>query len=316
MGKRTGMVPLSKIAGTHMKPEFPYQKHQEVLSSCQDVPESSPAFQLPLLNVGISSKTVWINLPQGLIPFEASIDVDLPGMLKGIHMSRMEQAISELFEKNFSDLNSYTDMLCRKILGGQKCQRASVLVKGTIPRLSVTPVTSKRSVDSVRVEARTEIFREKNDMTSRHSTGVEVAHITACPCTQVYNRGLFETGNSPMPFPTHSQRCLTWLILEGTRAAASMEEIYECLRACLHISQDLLKRPDEAELVLKSHRQPQFAEDVVRLVARETATRFAENLPEDTLIYVKSTSYESIHSRNVTCSLKCKMGQVAYLLEK
>ena len=68
--------------------------------------------------------------------------------------------------------------------------------------------------------------------------------------------------------PTHSQRSQTWLHLRSAAQAPAHQEMLTCLENSLHLTQDLLKRPDEAEIVLKSHIHPQFAEDAVRETAR------------------------------------------------
>ena len=78
----------------------------------------------------------------------------------------------------------------------------------------------------------------------------------------------------------------------------------------LHVSQDLLKRPDETELVLKAHRRPQFAEDTVREVAKAAGNKFKDTLPPDTEIQVKTLSLESIHIHDVECYLDTRLGEI------
>jgi len=79
----------------------------------------------------------------------------------------------------------------------------------------------------------------------------------------------------------------------------SFGEILECLESALHVTQDLLKRPDEAEIVLKAQHFPRFAEDTAREIAKETGKRFGRKLPASTEVIIESLSLESIHIHNV-----------------
>ncbi len=304
-----GMVHEPEKAQPGLKPEFPRKIHQRVIDSCEDVPEMKPALEIPLNQAGITSKTVWIDIPQGRLPFEAEVLVSLPGEFRGIHMSRMERAISGLFSRKFRDIRDYSLELCRGVLSCQRGETAIVTLKGAIPQLTLTSVSHELSVEGLEISARTEGKRGQGRMETTSFLGISLTHMTACPCTQVYNRGLFPNSDRTL-MPTHSQRCMTTLEVEDKEAALSFEDIYFCLASCLHVSQDLLKRPDEAELVLKCHRQPQFAEDVVRTVAASTARRLKKLLPGDSRVRVESVSYESIHRHNVKCVLECHVEQI------
>ncbi len=98
--------------------------------------------------------------------------------------------------------------------------------------------------------------------------------------------------------------------MEGHGESPSFEEILECLESTLHVTQDLLKRPDEAEIVLKAHRFPQFAEDVVRETAKEVGKKFVRKLPASTEVFIESLSLESIHAHDVHCILRTTLGEI------
>ena len=89
---------------------IPDDTHAKVLAESVDVPEEAPSFPLPLKKVGISGKTVWVRLAGnrgGHLPFRAKILVDLDGTRRGIHMSRIEQAITSLHGREFPTLAAY-----------------------------------------------------------------------------------------------------------------------------------------------------------------------------------------------------------------
>ncbi len=309
MEKRSRLVQGHGKEGVDIGLEFPYDRHKEVISSCEDVPKTSPSFQFPINRVGITEKTLWIRLPEGLIPFEAEIYVNLPARFRGIHMSRMEQAISDIMNDHFSDIGEYAGCLAEKVQASQDGSFAQICLRGRLPLVSRTLVSKRRSVDNIEVLARAEIAATDHDLARTFTVGVGVTHITACPCTQVYNERLFQE-KSNCPYPTHSQRCITWLKVKTRTRSVETGHLYGCLSSALHLSQDLLKRPDEAELVIKCHKEPQFAEDVVRMVARETAKQLGQTISKDSLIKVETTSYESIHRHNVACVLETTLDQL------
>ena len=60
---------------------------------------------------------------------------------------------------------------------------------------------------------------------------------------------------------------------------------------------EILKREDEARMVLEAHMNPKFVEDVVRDILALLLDRL-EGLSGDTLITVRCESEESIHKHN------------------
>ncbi len=315
MEKRPGLVYKPEKTRPHLKTRFSHEKHKKILKECEDVPETPPAFLLPINRVGISDKIVWIRLPEGMIPFEAEIHVDLPANYRGIHMSRMEQAISNIYQHEFKDIAHYASTLANLVLEGQNAQQVQVKLEGKIPQLLKTPISLINSIDHVLVSCKATFFKGEGGIKKAYCIGTGVYHITACPCTQAYNRSLFGELSPGKSYPTHSQRSITWLEVETCGDRPDFSQLYQCLNSSLHLSQDLLKRPDEAELVWQSHNIPQFAEDVVRMVAQQAGILLAETLEPDTIIRIQTTSYESIHRHNVNCMLELTIKEIVTALE-
>ncbi|NPA95241.1 MAG: GTP cyclohydrolase I FolE2 [Thermodesulfobacteria bacterium] len=309
MEKCSRLVSFPEEKWPDLRPEFDESRHQRVIDSCEDIPETRPAFPYPINRVGITDKTLWINLPEGCMPFSSAIYVDLPSGFRGIHMSRMEQQISKLCQEQFCDICQFAECLAQKILEEQQGSTARISLEGLMPLRWKTAISKRISLDSIKLSADVTVSKEKGENRKRSLVGLALVHITACPCTQVYLGGLFGD-KAKWPYPTHSQRCVTWLRVERDGNEPSYEDLLECLTSCLHPCQDLLKRPDEAELVLKSHREPQFAEDTVRLVARQVGLSLGNQIASDGLIEVNTTSYESIHNHNVACHLETTLKQI------
>ncbi len=304
MDYNSGLVYEPEKARPGLTQSISTDKHKKAIDSGVDVPVQSPGFKIDLDAVGINAKKVWVLLPQGRLCFDAEITVHLPGRRRGIHMSRMEQAISRLYPITFNDLRQYAKELVSMILEMQDGSSARVILKGSLPHLYQSSVTRHLSVDAVdlRVEARA--WRQEDVVKRETITGVRVNHITACPCTQVYNDEIFGAGRGNVPMPTHSQRSATMLSVQDNDGAVSCHDLLNCLVRSLHVTQDLLKRPDEAEIVLKAHENPQFAEDAVRDVAASFGELYAGRLLPESEVHIEATSFESIHSHNVVCRLK------------
>ena len=298
-----------------MSPIIPDEKHRHVLNNCVDVPEEAPSFPLPLQKVGIAGKTVWVGLldnNEGHLPFTAKIMVDLPANRRGIHMSRIEEVITELYGKKFPNLPAYGMLLANKVLDAQNAGRISVTLYGSMPLIQQTPVSRLNSIDSLDVSFSVTLQKINPQVSQSVTIGAGIHHLTACPCTLNYNQVLFERHDDPWPQATHSQRSRTELLVSMPTAELlpSYKELVTVLDEALHISQDLLKRPDETELVLKAHNNPQFAEDTVREVARAAGNKYGGTLPHETRIQVNSTSLESIHIHDVECCLDTSLGEI------
>jgi len=314
------MVSGNAAGENYLSTFIPEDKHRQVLGRCIDVPEESPSFPLPLAKVGISGKTVWVRLADnngGHLPFSASIMVNLDAGRRGIHMSRMEHAIVALHDRKFASLPEYGRELARLIVSGQKARYISLELTGQLPFIQQAPVSRLLSIDTVEASYRIELKRNKTGEKIKSQVGAGVYHLTACPCTLSYNEVLFDRLNDPWPQATHSQRSNTWILVSPPHdeQLPSYQDLIGILAGVLHISQDLLKRPDETELVLKAHRNPQFAEDTAREVARSAGEKLRGILAPETRIQVHSRSLESIHIHDVECSLDTSLDAILQALQ-
>ena len=290
------------------------------MNNCVDVPEEAPSFPLPLQKVGIAGKTVWVGLDDsngGHLPFTARIMVDLPAGRRGIHMSRIEEVITELYGKKFISLPEYGMLLAVKVLDTQHAGQISVTLNGSLPLIQQTPVSRLNSIDSLDVSFSVALQKINPQVSRSLTIGAGVHHLTACPCTLNYNQVLFDRHDDPWPQATHSQRSRTELLVStpSPELLPSYKELVTVLDEALHVSRDLLKRPDETELVLKAHNNPQFAEDTAREVARAAGKKYGRTLPRETRIQVNSRSLESIHIHDVVCCLDTSLGEILSIMD-
>lgn len=310
MANGTTVVPEPETARPALTPGIPLEDHRRAVADGRDVPEERPAVALALDEVGIAGKTVWVRLPQGRIPFDAEVGVDLSAEHRGIHMSRIEEVAARLHGRSFDDLRSYARAFADGVIVAQHATRVRVHLRGKLPLLRSTPVSDRTSVESVEVSVEVRGGRRPEGVRMTSVLGLAVQHMTACPCTQRYNQVLAGQDAPFQALATHSQRTTTWLVMDDPGQRLDHLDLLACLEARLHVTQGLLKRPDEAEVVLGAHRRPQFAEDVVRAVAAEAARRFGPALPPGARMRIDSRSLESIHTHDVRCRLDVTLDRV------
>ena len=101
------------------------------------------------------------------------------------------------------------------------------------------------------------------------------------------------------PVITHNQRNVcTVIITTNDDTDIEANDIIDMVNECFSSPTfEVLKRDDEATVVINAHRNPKFVEDMVRGVLTKIVERYTE-LPDDALITVKSESEESIHKHN------------------
>jgi GTP cyclohydrolase-4 len=71
----------------------------------------------------------------------------------------------------------------------------------------------------------------------------------------------------------------------------------------------ILKRKNEAELVINAHKKPKFVEDVVRDMLAMVLKRYKE-LPDDVIVIARSESEESIHKHNAFAERVTTLGEL------
>ncbi len=116
-----------------------------------------------------------------------------------------------------------------------------------------------------------------------------------------------------VPVATHNQRGIGRLHV-GCPEGCSEEIDAETLRALVERSMsseiyELLKRPDEVEVVERAHMRPRFAEDCVREMVRMALEEFA-GLGEASFLLARQENLETIHRHNVVAERHGLMGEL------
>lgn len=280
-----------------------------------DVPAQQPAVGIALDRVGVHGQRARINAADELFggPLDLLCDmnaeVSLGSDQRGIHMSRIERAIAGA--PTGLSLPAAALAIAREVRDGQAQDSARVTLAATVPLSTRTPVTGQLSPDTADVSALA--VAGPNPLVE---LALSATNITACPCMQGYalTELVTELGLSPddgrallgrIPIATHSQKGRVRLAVRAPAPERLPDYalLYRTLSEATALTQELLKRPDEYELVRRSHLRPQFVEDVVRTTTLTLARALSDFPADDIELDVSAESHESIHGHNIHATL-------------
>jgi GTP cyclohydrolase IV len=167
---------------------------------------------------------------------------------------------------------------------------------------------------------------------TRRLVGVQAQGMTACPCAQEELRGRardrlegdgfsddeIERVFQHVPVATHNQRGLGTLYVgcpescdTAIEAARLLEIVEESMSSEIY---ELMKRPDEAEVVEKAHRRPRFVEDCVREAIRMAVEEYGP-LGDGVFVMSRQENLETIHQHNVVAERYGLVGELKSELE-
>ena len=285
--------------------------------------QSRPAeLRFKLTRVGVTGvkKPVHIRRPDRSDTLTADFDVfvDLPATMKGSHLSRNLEVVSEIVEESVQDPVPSLEAVCEDI-ARQLLERHEYATYGEVSSQAdyflrrKTPL-GKATTERYGLVAQARVTRS-SPLVLEKSVGVEVMGMTACPCameTIKFRRS--QEGNEPedgTPVITHNQRTVTRFLLEIPEGGeVEANDLIDMVEDSLSSpSFEILKRGDEAEVVERAHQEPRFVEDVVREILARVLKRFP-TFPDDVQVWVRSESEESIHKHNAVAERVTTLGEL------
>jgi GTP cyclohydrolase IV len=273
--------------------------------------------RLPLHQVGISGvkKPLAVHRPDRVVTLAAtfSVAVDLPADRKGSDLSRNAVLLAEVIDASIHEPPPSLEAACAGIARGLLARHpyasrshAEAWADYFLPR-GIAP--DRRSLEDFRLFARAVATRDRSGAIGvERSVGAEAVGMTACPCAMETCRDqlmleyplLRDPTLHDLPIVTHNQRNRTRLdfeLPEGTEV--EVDGIIDAIEAAQSsLTYHILKRGDEARVVLAAHRNPKFVEDVLRGLLTSLPTRFP-GLPDSVGVRAHTTSEESIHKYDV-----------------
>jgi GTP cyclohydrolase FolE2 len=290
--------------------------------SGDDPANQAPSYKIPISAVGLGRQGIPVRILHPLESGQETVlacDIDIRTTLdaahRGIHVSRMGNVLAEVSNECYPTLDAFAERLCRRVQQTQNGGATNISARSRFWYREGVPgfgtKADKLSLEAVGLSARTASDAQGQLVTMR---GIEVDHITACPCVQqTLKHSLAQRKPAPTEHPaeapplTHSQRSRTFVEI-GSSAGPTIAALLGAVDEVLFRSQSTLPRPQELLLVLRSHQKPQFLEDVMRDLARRIC-QLCHDLPDTTSIRVRSQSLESIHEFDLVGELSTSLAE-------
>ncbi len=252
------------------------------------------------------------------------VAVDLPSERKGSDLSRNAEILAEVVDDTVTrpveSLESACSSIARELLVRHPYATEASVEASAEYFLRRGISEEKRSFEDYTLIAEAYASRGPGGSVSlTRAIGAEAVGMTACPCAMETCRDRL-TAEFPLlarpelkdlPMITHNQRNRTRLVLDLPDAT---EVEADDLIAAIEAAQSsptyaILKRGDEAEVVLAAHRHPKFVEDVLRDLLASLPDRYRA-LPDSTVVRASTVSEESIHKFNVEASHQVTLGEL------
>ncbi|OQW91276.1 MAG: hypothetical protein BWK79_17310 [Beggiatoa sp. IS2] len=295
-----------------------------------DIPLQDPPFSISVNEVGLTREDIPIQIkcpfrPNNLqyLSCTVRLHVNLPATKRGVHISRLNHAIAEHSQKTFGHLQDYVESLARTVSRITYQNSSQVFVSGKLAYFEdITgwkPEKNKISLEQIGLHCEGQLNVE--NQTFLQNAGITFSHITACPCVQQTMKHVLLSKDiafthiaQEMPFLTHSQRCKTTVTIKNISGVIPLLEMLQIIDKVVFRVRNTLPRENELLLVFKSHKKPQFIEDVVREIPVALYPSMAHYLNSSIETY--SVSMESIHDFDIYAKSEYSMSELKRVLEK
>lgn len=292
-----------------------------------DVPAQAPEMPLAVDEVSIFNQRAPFTVTDPLfgsavVLCDVVVGCTLTERQRGIHMSRMETAMGDA-SRGSGTLANAASLVARQVSGTQRMPDSWASLRGEWILANQTRVTGLPSRDRVVLGAAARLAPEAG----RVEVSLSATTMTACPCMQAYalddllahfgrDNGSPEevaaarsAARAEVPVATHSQKGRVTVTVSVPAApdgrcavpVPMYADLMDVVGDGTTLTSEMLKRPDEYEMVKRVHLRAQFVEDVVRDTAAAVA-RHAAVASEATLT-VAAESYESIHGHDIRAGL-------------
>jgi GTP cyclohydrolase-4 len=245
--------------------------------------------------------------------------VDLPSTQRGSHMSRNVEVVTEMIDESVrrkvSSLEELAAKMCKKLLDRHDYASFAEVNMSADYFLERKPDGGRTSLEPYKLMAKATAMRG-NGLTKL--IGVEVQGMTACPCAMETVRHRMLTRHPELrslpentPMISHNQRNHTTLMVEVPEdVEIEADDLIEIVESSLSSpTYGILKRADEANVVLRAHENPKFVEDVVREILGKLLRRYPR-LEDSVHVTVRSESEESIHKHNAFAERVTTLGEL------
>lgn len=305
------------------------------MNTLPDIQACVPDYPINLTRVGVTGVKKLVKVERGgderpiVLISSFEVFVDLPSDRKGANLSRNFEVIDEVLEEAINrpvyEIEELCGEIAKRLLSRHEyASRAEVKMKSEYVVRRQTPFTKVTCQEVVDIFAEAVAKSGPSGYLTK-TVGAEVLGTTACPCAQEIMRDqirqeLSSLGISPkdveefaerLPVATHNQRGRGSISIGVcNRRCVSIDKIIKIIEESMSSKvYGLLKRPDEAVVVARAHRNPKFVEDCVRTMAQKVVEVFTD-LPDDAAVTLKQINEESIHQHNAFAERVATMGEL------
>ncbi len=233
--------------------------------------------------------------------------MDLGPERRGAHLSRNVEALIDAVNdvgESWS-IEAYLDAIAKRLLEKHEYATQAIVKARTIYHVDLE-YAGIRGREPVSVEVR--VSRDRAGA-KKWAITVEARGMTVCPSSQETIASM--KGLDPRTAPGHSQRVILRGTVESRGTMVRIEDIASALFSSFSAPTfTLLKRIEEAKLVVEAFRNPKFLEDVVRDAALRLAEKFRGLVGDDSIIEVEAWSQESIHPHNLYSYKRGTVGDI------
>jgi GTP cyclohydrolase IV len=299
------------------------------MSPAKDVHAEPPARgRLQLRSVGVSGirKPLMVQRAGGAHTLAVTfhVAVDLPSDRKGSDLSRNAEILAEIVDETATRPVESLENACAAIavaLLERHAYATEAQVEASAEYFLRQGVSeARRSFEDYTLLAEAHASRDARGAVGvRRTVGAEAVGMTACPCAMETCRDrltqefplLSDPRLGGLPMISHNQRNRTRLVFElDGDAEVEADRVISAIEAAQSSpTYAILKRGDEAEVVLRAHRHPKFVEDVLRDLLASLPERFP-GVADSVHVRATTVSEESIHKYNVEASHRVTLGEL------
>lgn len=293
------------------------------MNDATDVQSRIAEKRFKLTRVGVTGvkKPIVVQRSEGENTLNATIDiyVDLPSDQKGSHMSRNLEITSEVVDNTVREpvegLENLSESICELLLERHEYASYSEVEITSDYFLEKESPKGNKSLENYEIKSKAEGFRDDEIV---KYIGVKVVGWNTCPCAMEGAREKykekypeFKEALDDIPFITHNQRNNTTVMMEiPDDKEVEVNDLIEITESSLSSStHEILKREDEAEVVVQAHKNPKFVEDVVRDILSKILEKY-DDFPDSAHVEVSSESEESIHKHNAMAERVTTFGEL------
>ncbi|MCL2785952.1 MAG: GTP cyclohydrolase MptA [Methanomassiliicoccaceae archaeon] len=251
------------------------------------------------------------NLVNDILNCTIDVFVDLPAEQRGSHLSRnlevLREIVDESVERPVAGIETLAADICRKLLNRHDyADTAEVVLTAEYFRKSRTP-NGRETLELYTLIGESTAVRGGPLM---RTIGVKVIGMTACPCAQETVGDVLDC-KGKVAVMSHNQRniCTVSMTMGETDNVEANDLISIVESSFSSPTYEILKRDDEAAVVINAHNNPKFVEDVVRDVLKRIVDRYP-GLHDDVRLTVRSESEESIHKHNAFAERRTTLGDL------